>query len=177
MYVFLESGKCYEFWNIEKEELAAMSSVSDKMKKRANRLKSDIPAVFLALKDARTPIGAKILAACAIAYALSPVDLIPDFIPVIGYLDDLIILPVLVAWTIKLLPPDVLVSCRERAKGMWNDGRPVKWYYAIPVAIFWIIIVVLIVKVTVHGAPRRVAQRPSSGAHSIFAACFCGENY
>jgi len=62
-------------------------------KERAQKLKSDIPAIFLALKDKDTPIIAKILAAVTVAYALSPIDLIPDFIPVLGYLDDLIILP------------------------------------------------------------------------------------
>lgn len=71
------------------------------LKERAKKLKTDIPAVFLALKHEKTPVGAKILAALTVAYALSPIDLIPDFIPVIGYLDDLLLLPVMVTWTIK----------------------------------------------------------------------------
>ena len=69
----------------------------NKLKDRAKKLKTDIPAVFLALKDKRTPWYAKILAAVIVVYALSPIDLIPDFIPVFGYLDDLIILPALIA--------------------------------------------------------------------------------
>ena len=69
----------------------------NKLKDRAKKLKTDIPAVFLALKDKRTPWYARILAAVIVVYALSPIDLIPDFIPVLGYLDDLIILPALIA--------------------------------------------------------------------------------
>ena len=63
------------------------------LKARAKKLKADTPAIFLALKDKNTPLPAKIAAAVAVGYALSPIDLIPDFIPVLGYLDDLIILP------------------------------------------------------------------------------------
>ena len=72
------------------------------LKVRAKKLKTDIPALFLALKDDNTPIIAKIFAGNTVAYALSPVDLVPDFIPVLGYLDDVILLPMLVALTIKL---------------------------------------------------------------------------
>ena len=72
------------------------------LKVRAKKLKTDIPALFLALKDDNTPIIAKIFAGITVAYALSPVDLVPDFIPVLGYLNDVILLPMLVALTIKL---------------------------------------------------------------------------
>jgi len=74
------------------------------LKERARQLKIDIPAVFLSLKSKKTPVMAKILAGLTIGYALSPIDLIPDFIPVIGYLDDLLILPLLIALTIRLIP-------------------------------------------------------------------------
>ena len=77
------------------------------LKERATQLKSDIPAIWLCLKAKETPLAAKILAGLTVAYALSPIDLIPDFIPVLGYLDDLIILPVLVALTVKCIPSDV----------------------------------------------------------------------
>jgi len=116
------------------------------LKERAKQLKTDIPAVFLALKHKDTPLGAKILAAITVAYALSPIDLIPDFIPVIGYLDDLLILPVLVVWTIRLLPPEVMEECREKSAGLWDKGKPKKWYYAIPIVLFWLLIIFLIVK-------------------------------
>lgn len=116
------------------------------LKERAKKLKTDIPAVFLALKHKKTPVFAKILAAITIAYALSPIDLIPDFIPIIGYLDDLILLPILAAWTIKLIPEEILEECRIKSQGLWENGKPKKWYYAIPIIIFWVIIILLIIK-------------------------------
>lgn len=116
------------------------------LKEIAKQLKTDIPAVYLALKDKETPWPAKIFAALTIAYALSPIDLIPDFIPVIGYLDDLLILPLLVAATIKFIPAEKLEECREKSKNMWQDGKPKKWYYALPIVIFWLIIIGLILR-------------------------------
>ncbi|MGN0682858.1 MAG: YkvA family protein [Oscillospiraceae bacterium] len=116
------------------------------LKQRAKRLKKDIPAVFLALKHKETPVIAKILAAVTVGYALSPIDLIPDFIPVLGYLDDLILLPAMVALTVKLIPPEVLSECREKSENLWTDGKPKKWYYAIPIVLLWLLIVWLIVK-------------------------------
>lgn len=117
-----------------------------KVKERAKQLKRDIPAVFLAMKKKETPWFAKVLAIFTIAYALSPVDLIPDFIPVIGYLDDIIILPLLVAATIKLVPDDIIDQCRIESEQIWKDGKPKRWYYATPIILFWLIIIVIIIK-------------------------------
>ena len=114
------------------------------LKARAKKLKTDIPALFLALKDKDTPILAKIFAGITVAYALSPVDLVPDFIPVLGYLDDVILLPMLVALTIKFIPKDVLERNRKQAGSMCRDGKPKKWYYAIPIVLIWIFIIALI---------------------------------
>ena len=116
------------------------------LKERAKQLKTDIPAVFLALKDKKTPWYAKLIAALTVAYALSPIDFIPDFVPILGYLDDLIILPSLVALTIKLIPNDVFEEYREQARNMWHDGRPKKWYFAVPIICVWVLIVVMIIK-------------------------------
>ena len=116
----------------------------NKLKERAKQLKTDIPAVFLALTDRKTPWYAKGLALLTVAYALSPVDLIPDFIPVLGYLDDLIILPVLVALTVKCIPADVFAQYRERARDMWADGKEQRWYYAVPIILIWILALGLI---------------------------------
>ena len=119
------------------------------LKERDKKLKSDIPAVFIALKDKETPAAAKIFAAITVAYALSPIDLIPDFIPVLGYLDDVILLPALVALTIKFIPKDKLEECRKKSENLWEKGRPKKWYYGIPIMLIWALVIFLIVRIFV----------------------------
>jgi len=116
------------------------------LKERAKKLKTDIPAVFIAMKKEETPVGAKIIAGLTVAYALSPIDLIPDFIPVLGYIDDIILLPALVALTIRMIPSDVFDACRKEAEGLWSAGTPKKWYYALPIVLVWLLIVFLVVK-------------------------------
>lgn len=116
------------------------------IKKRAKQLKKDIPAVFLALGKKETPWYAKVLAVVTVGYALSPIDLIPDFIPVLGYLDDIIILPILAAATIRLIPKEVIDQCRVESEQLWKNGKPKKWYYAIPIILIWLIIIVLVAK-------------------------------
>ena len=120
------------------------------IKARARKLKTDIPAVLLAMKKKETPFVAKILAGVTVVYALSPIDLIPDFIPVLGYLDDVILLPVLVALTIRLIPPSVLTQCREEAVELWADGKPKKWYYAIPIVLLWLVLLYVILSSILH---------------------------
>ena len=117
------------------------------LKERAKKLKKEIPAVFLSLKDRETPLFAKILAGITVGYALSPIDLIPDFIPVLGYLDDIILLPALIALTVKFISPAVFEKNLILAEGMWKHGKPKSWYYAIPIILIWILIIWLIVKV------------------------------
>ncbi len=116
------------------------------LKERAKKLKIDIPAVFIAMKKRETPIRAKLIAGLTVAYALSPIDLIPDFIPVLGYIDDIILLPALVALTIRMIPSDVFDVCRQEAEGLWTGGNPKKWYYALPIVSVWLLIFCLIVK-------------------------------
>lgn len=116
------------------------------LKERAKKLKTDIPAIFLVLKDPDTPFSAKMVAGITVAYALSPIDLIPDFIPVLGYVDDILLLPALIAWTIRLVPKDILEKNRKLAEGMWQDGRPKKWYYAVPIVLLWLILLWIVVK-------------------------------
>ena len=119
--------------------------MSMNIKERASKLKTDIPAVFLALKKKETPWYAKVIATIVVIYALSPIDLIPDFIPVIGYLDDVIILPALIALTIKLIPKSVFMECQAQSEGIWKNGKPEKWYYAIPFVLIWVAVIALIV--------------------------------
>lgn len=125
------------------EKLRALGA---RLRQAAAALKRDLPALFLALRCRQTPWYAKALAALTVAYALSPIDLIPDFIPVLGYLDDLLLLPGLTALTVKLIPLSVWQDCRARAAGLWADGRPKRWWYALPIVLFWALIVFLIAR-------------------------------
>ena len=108
------------------------------LKQRAQQLKAETYALYLAARDPRTPWYAKLLVAGIVAYALSPIDLIPDFIPVIGYLDDLILLPLGILWAIKLIPPTVLTECRARAETYLAQRKPVSWVAATVIIGIWI---------------------------------------
>lgn len=116
------------------------------LKQRAQQLKTDIPAVFLALRHPQTPFLAKVLAAVTICYALSPIDLIPDFIPVLGFLDDVLLLPGFIALTVRLIPPTVFAACREQAKSLWKEGRPKRWIFALPILLCWLLVLWLVAK-------------------------------
>jgi uncharacterized membrane protein YkvA (DUF1232 family) len=93
------------------------------LKERARLLKRDTYALYLAARHPRTPWYANVAGAAVVAYALSPLDLIPDFIPVLGYLDDLIIVPAGIALALRLLPAEVLADCRAQAQA--RADRPV----------------------------------------------------
>lgn len=115
-------------------------------KERAEQWKMDIPGLWLCLKAKETPLLAKVLAAVTVGYALSPIDLIPDFIPVLGCLDDLIILPVLTALTLKCIPRESFERYRAEASEMWKNGRPKKWYFALPAAAVWALFLWLLLR-------------------------------
>jgi len=107
----------------------------------ARALRRDAHALYLAARDPRVPWTAKALAIAVAAYALSPIDLIPDFIPVLGYLDDLIIVPAGVALAIRLIPPDVMAEHRRAAAAA---ERPVSRVAAAAVIVSWIAVLLLI---------------------------------
>lgn len=119
-------------------------------KNSVKKIKSDIPALFFALKEKETPVVAKIMAGITVAYALSPIDLIPDFIPILGYLDDFILLPLLIALTVKLIPKAILETSRLKAEEMSNKRLSKKWYYSIPVVLSWYILLVIVISVFRH---------------------------
>jgi uncharacterized membrane protein YkvA (DUF1232 family) len=108
------------------------------MKQRARKLKAETFALYLAVRDPRTPWYAKLLAAAVVAYAFSPIDLIPDFIPVLGYLDDLILLPLGITLAIKMVPRHVLAECRAQAKQTVANGKPVGRIAGIAVVALWL---------------------------------------
>lgn len=120
------------------------------IEEKSKEIKRDIPAIFIALKKKETPLIAKIVAGLTIGYALSPIDLIPDFIPVLGYLDDLIILPALATLTIKLIPEEVFQKCRLESENLWKSRKPKKWYYAIPIFLIWVVIIIFIIKAIIR---------------------------
>jgi uncharacterized membrane protein YkvA (DUF1232 family) len=108
----------------------------------ARTLKRDVLAVYLAARDPRTPCYVKALALAVAAYALSPIDLIPDFIPVLGYVDDLLIVPLGIALVIRLIPAEVMVE--HRALAAMAQQRPVSRAAAAVIVLIWIASAVLI---------------------------------
>jgi uncharacterized membrane protein YkvA (DUF1232 family) len=122
--------------------------VIDKIRQRARQLKRDTYALYLACRDPRTPWFAKAIAGVIVAYALSPVDLIPDFIPILGYLDDLVIVPAGLALAIKLIPPSVMMECREKAR--MATERPTNWIATAVIVSIWLAAVALMIYVLVE---------------------------
>ena len=114
-------------------------------KQRARQLKTEVYALYLAYKDRRVPWYARIFAACVVAYAFSPIDLIPDPIPVLGYLDDLILIPLGIALAVKMIPAPVLAECREKARAVMQSGKPVNWIAAGVIIAIWLLLAVLAV--------------------------------
>ncbi len=108
-------------------------------KRRARRLKGEIYALYLAYRDPRVPWYAKGFAALVVGYALSPVDLIPDAIPVLGYLDDLILVPLGIGIALKMIPAEVMGECRERARMAMEEGLPTNQVSAVVIVAVWLL--------------------------------------
>jgi uncharacterized membrane protein YkvA (DUF1232 family) len=109
----------------------------ERWKQRATELKQEVHALALACKDPRVPWYAKLLAVSIVAYALSPIDLIPDFIPVLGYLDDLILVPLGIYLLLKVIPPEVMSECRAQAQ-LANSRMKANWIAAGVILAIWI---------------------------------------
>lgn len=118
-------------------------SARNPLKEKIERLKLETYAVYLAYRDPRVRWYAKAFAACVVAYALSPIDLIPDFIPVIGYLDDIIIVPLGLALAVRMIPPAVLDECREQARERMAEGMPTSRAAAVVVLGIWLLLAAL----------------------------------
>ena len=113
----------------------------NELKSRARALKNEAFAVYLAAKDPRTPWYAKAVAFLTIAYAFSPIDLIPDFVPILGYLDDLFIVPAGIALAVRLIPPEVLEESR-RTVSTQGVERSVGYIGAVMIVVIWIVILI-----------------------------------
>ena len=118
------------------------SNFLTKLKERAEILKRDVFALWFAYRDARTPWYAKGFAALVVAYAFSPIDLIPDFIPVLGYLDDLILVPAGIALALKMIPTEVMRDAHVQAEQHLKDKKPINWVVAGVIIVIWIAILV-----------------------------------
>lgn len=121
-----------------------MNQLISKLKEKARQLKSEAQVLMVAYKDKRTPVAAKILIGITVGYLLSPIDLIPDFIPVLGFLDDLIIVPALIALSIKLIPEIVLQDARENLANNPLGFKKNNWIFACIIIIIWLLLIILI---------------------------------
>lgn len=114
----------------------------------AKELKRDVLVLWFALKNPQTPFLAKGVAFVTVAYALSPIDLIPDFIPVLGYIDDIILIPILVWITLKLVPDDVMIQSRSQAQEWFalNKSKPQSHFGLIIILAIWLLVSWIIIK-------------------------------
>ena len=118
----------------------------DRLKEWAKRVRLDVLALYLAARDPRVPWYAKALAALVAAYALSPIDIVPDFIPVLGYLDDLVVLPLGIKVAIRLIPDDVMADLRRQAEERINT-RPRSAVGAVIIILVWLTAAVILVRI------------------------------
>ncbi len=113
-------------------------------------LKIEVRALFLAGRDPRTPWYARALALLIVAYVLSPLDLIPDFVPLLGHLDDLLIVPAGLALAIRLVPPQVMAEARQQARRAQGTGRGLPIAGGALVAMLWILAIIGLVSIILH---------------------------
>ena len=108
------------------------------LKQKVKKLKEEIQVLILAYVDVRTPLSAKLVIGFTVGYLLSPIDLIPDFIPVLGFLDDLIIVPLLIMLSIRLIPDIVLAEARQKALDSPETLKKNNWIFALMIIAFWL---------------------------------------
>jgi len=113
-----------------------------RLQSRARTLKREAYALYIATHDPRVPWYAKVFLALVVAHTFSPIDLIPDFIPVLGYLDDLVVTPLGIALALKMVPPEVTVDARRQAEELMQQGKPISRAGAIMVVAIWLVILI-----------------------------------
>ena len=122
----------------------------EKIKAWAKNLKRQLFILYFAYRDERVPWYVKLFTACIVAYAFSPIDLIPDFIPILGYLDDVIILPLGIMFALKMIPKDVISDCEVKANEMMKNGKPKNWIVGSLIIFIWSVIVLWIILKVFH---------------------------
>ncbi|MBU3183087.1 DUF1232 domain-containing protein [Clostridium psychrophilum] len=115
-----------------------LKKIINDFKIKVKNLKKEIGALSLACKRRDVPWYAKLVVVLVVGYALSPIDLIPDFIPVLGYLDDLILVPIGVVFAIRLIPKDIMNECREQSEDIFKEGKPRNWVAGGIIIFIWI---------------------------------------
>jgi uncharacterized membrane protein YkvA (DUF1232 family) len=127
----------------------------ERLKQKSRHLKIEIYALYLAYRDPRVPWYAKAFVALVVGYALSPIDLIPDFIPVLGYLDDLILIPLGVAVALKMIPEKVMDDCRIRSKELMNKKKPINRVAAVVIICIWLMLIVMTIALVVRASSAK----------------------
>lgn len=122
-----------------------MSNITELLKQRAKHLKSEVVVLYFAYRDPRVPWYAKLFIVIVVGYALSPIDLIPDFIPILGYLDDLVLVPLGIAMALKMIPVQVMEEARIKAATLTT--KPKNWFAAAVIIAIWTILVGLVVSI------------------------------
>jgi uncharacterized membrane protein YkvA (DUF1232 family) len=118
-------------------------AIFESLKSKAGKLKRETFALYLATRDPRTPWYAKAVATLIVAYALSPIDLIPDFIPILGYIDDVLLLPLGIWLVLKMIPSEVMAECRTKAAA--SKGKlPRNWWIATAIVVLWLLAAILL---------------------------------
>lgn len=118
----------------------------ERWKQVARQLKKDVVVLYLVARDPRCPIVVKGLLVVIVGYAFSPIDLIPDLIPVLGQLDDVILLPIAMALVIRLIPADLLAECRARAENELAENRPVSRIAGVVIVTLWVLGIVFLIQ-------------------------------
>lgn len=139
----LELSICFPLGNSCHGDILTHKGFITRWKQKSGQLKVKTYALYFAYKDPRTPFYAKVLAACIVGYALSPIDLIPDFIPVLGYLDDIILIPLGIALVLKMIPDVVMQDCEEKARTTLSRDRPKGRIAAVIIVAIWLFLTAL----------------------------------
>jgi len=139
----------------DREDRGRLGKVVQRWKLRVRLLRQETTAIYLAYRDPGTPWYAKVFAACVVGYALSPIDLIPDFIPVLGYLDDLVLVPLGILVVLTMIPPDVMTRCREIARSDANISLSKGWPAAVIIVAIWLAVASIGAVLAVRALSRR----------------------
>ena len=131
-------------------KVIAVMRLTQRWKQWARQLKIEVYAIYVAYRDPRVPWYARVFAACVVAYAFSPIDLIPDPIPILGYLDDLILIPLGIKLALSMIPSEVMAESRVKAQEIIRQGKPVNRAAATVIVAIWLLLAAFIIALMVR---------------------------